>query len=75
MITGKKKQKTNQVNEDSQKLMRLKGCLKEMREIREIIHSVETNSPESEADPFAVLRQLFDKAVICDTGMPYRGEK
>lgn len=75
MITGKKKQKTNQVNEDSQKLMRLKGCLKEMREIREIIHSVETNSPESESDLFANLRDILDKSVVFEGGKPYRGEK
>ena len=75
MITGKKKQKTNQVNEDSQKLMRLKGCLKEMREIREIIHSVETNSQKTDIAPFADLRQLLNRAVICESGMPYRGEE
>lgn len=67
--------KTDEVKKDEQTIRKLRECLMGMWEIREIRHFGETVEPETEADPFVVLRQLLDNAVICKTEMPYRGEK
>jgi len=67
--------KPEYVKDDEQNLSRLKGCLRDMRETSEIRHTGETDEQKTDIAPFADLRQLLDKAVVCESGMPYRGEK
>lgn len=67
--------KPSYVKKDEQAIRKLRECLMDMWGIREIRHSTDTPTAESEADPFAALRALLDRSVVCEGGKPYRGEK
>lgn len=56
--------KTDDKREDSQKLKRLKGVLREMGRIPEKRQSVETGASKSEADPLDNLRAFLDNATV-----------